>query len=189
MHLAEAREALQRIVRDGSRAGEIIARIRALFKKAETAKGPLDINEAIREVIGLARSEMEKKRITRQLRLAPDLPRVFGDRVQLQQVMLNLILNGVEAMSTVEGRSRELIVGTRAKEQAGSTRDGKRLRSRTRSPEYRAGFRGVPHDQAGWPRDGSFDQPFHRRESRWTPLGHSKRWSWSHISFHPSGAL
>ena len=117
-HLAEAREALQRIVRDGSRAGEIIARIRALFKKAETAKGPLDINEAIREVIGLARSEMDKKRITRQLQLASDLPQVFGDRVQLQQVMLNLILNGVEAMSTVEGRSRELFVGTRVKEEA-----------------------------------------------------------------------
>jgi PAS domain S-box-containing protein len=113
VNLAEAREALQRIIRDGSRAGEVIARIRTLFKKADTAKGPLDLNEAIREVIVLARSEMDKKRITRKLQLADDLPRVVGDRVQLQQVMLNLILNAMEAMSTVEGRRRELIVETR----------------------------------------------------------------------------
>jgi PAS domain S-box-containing protein len=113
VNLAEAREALQRIVRDGSRAGEVIARIRTLFKKSETAKGPLDLNEAVREVIVLARSEMDKKRITRKLQLADDLPRVHGDRVQLQQVLLNLILNAMEAMSTVEGRPRELTIGTR----------------------------------------------------------------------------
>jgi C4-dicarboxylate-specific signal transduction histidine kinase len=112
VYLAEAREALQRIIRDGNRAGEVIARIRTLFKKSETAKGPLDLNEAISEVIVLARSEMDKKRITRQLQLAIDLPRVHGDRVQLQQVMLNLILNAIEAMSTVEDRPRELFVGT-----------------------------------------------------------------------------
>jgi C4-dicarboxylate-specific signal transduction histidine kinase len=111
-NLVEARKALQRIIRDGSRAGEVIARIRTLFKKAETAKGPLDLNEAIHEVVVLARSEMDKKRITRHLQLAVDLPRVYGDRVQLQQVMLNLILNAMEAMSTVEGRTRELFVGT-----------------------------------------------------------------------------
>jgi PAS domain S-box-containing protein len=112
VYLAEAREALQRIIRDGNRAGEVIARIRTLFKKSETAKGPLDLNEAISEVIVLARSEMDKKRITRQLQLATDLPRVHGDRVQLQQVLLNLILNAIEAMNTVEGRPRELFVGT-----------------------------------------------------------------------------
>ena len=90
--------------------GTGVGRVRSLpgsglcSKRQRQTKGPLDINEAIREVIGLARSEMDKKRITRQLQLADDLPRIFGDRVQLQQVMLNLILNGVEAMSTVEGR-------------------------------------------------------------------------------------
>ena len=110
--LAAAREALQRIIRDGTRAGEVISRIRALFKKTETAKEALDINEVIREVIVLSRSEMEKRRVTLRLDVAPDLPRVLGDRVQLQQVMINLILNGIEAMSAVEGRSREMIVGT-----------------------------------------------------------------------------
>jgi predicted ATPase/signal transduction histidine kinase/GAF domain-containing protein len=113
VNLEEAREAVQRIIRDGSRAGEVIARIRTLFKKTDTAKGPLDLNEAIREVIVLARSEMDKKRVTRKLQLADDLPRVVGDRVQLQQVMLNLILNAIEAMSIVDDRSRELIVETR----------------------------------------------------------------------------
>jgi PAS domain S-box-containing protein len=119
VYLGEAREALQRIIRDGNRAGEVIARIRTLFKKSETAKGPLDLNEAIREVIVLARSEMDRKRITRKLQLADELPRVHGDRVQLQQVMLNLILNAIEAMSMVEGRPRELIVGTAASEETG----------------------------------------------------------------------
>jgi PAS domain S-box-containing protein len=117
VNLAEAREALQRIIRDGSRAGEVIARIRTLFKKSDTTKGPLDLNTAIREVIVLARSEMDKKRITRKLQLADDLPRIHGDRVQLQQVMLNLILNAIEAMSTVENRPRELLVGTRVQEE------------------------------------------------------------------------
>jgi PAS domain S-box-containing protein len=111
-NLAEARQTLQRIIRDGKRAGEVVARIRALFKKAETAQGPLDLNEAIREVIDLARSEMEKSRIVLRLELAPDLPVVLGDRVQLQQVMLNLILNATEAMGTVEGRPRVLAIQT-----------------------------------------------------------------------------
>ncbi|HEY0792455.1 MAG TPA: AAA family ATPase [Chthoniobacterales bacterium] len=112
VNLAEAREALQRIIRDGRRAGEVIARIRALFKKAETAKEPLDLNEVIREVIVLARSEMDKRRAILRLDLAEHLPPVLGDRVQLQQVILNLILNAIEAMGTVEGRPRELVVGT-----------------------------------------------------------------------------
>ena len=108
----EAREALHRVVRDGNRAGEIIARIRGLLKKADIAKEALDLNEVIREVIIMTRSEMEKRRVAWQLRLAPDLPRVLGDRVQLQQVILNLTLNGIEAMSAVEARSRVLIVKT-----------------------------------------------------------------------------
>jgi signal transduction histidine kinase len=111
-NLDEAREALHRIVRDGNRAGEIIRRIRTLLKKGDIAKEALDLNEAIREVITIARSEMDKKRVNSQLRLASDLPQVLGDRVQLQQVILNLILNGIEAMIAVEGRSRDLIVTT-----------------------------------------------------------------------------
>jgi PAS domain S-box-containing protein len=117
-NLAKAREAVERIIRDGNRAGEVIARIRALFKKTEAAKEKLDFNEMIREVIVLARSEMDKRRVTLMLDLAAGLPHVRGDRVQLQQVMLNLILNGIEAMTTVECRARELIIRTRVNNEA-----------------------------------------------------------------------
>ena len=110
--LDEARQAIQRIIRDGTRAGEVIARIRTLLKKAETTKEPLDLNEVIREVIVLTRGEMNGRRVALRLNMAPDLPPVLGDRVQLQQVMLNLILNGIEAMNTGEDRIRELVIET-----------------------------------------------------------------------------
>jgi PAS domain S-box-containing protein len=116
--LVEVRQAIQRLIRDGNRAGEIIARIRSLFKKGEAAREPLDINATIREIIVLTRVEMDKKRIALRLNLAPDLPQVLGDRVQLQQVLLNLILNAIEAMSTVENRSKELVIGTEARDAA-----------------------------------------------------------------------
>jgi signal transduction histidine kinase len=111
-NLAEAREAIRRIMRDGHRAGEVTKRIRALFTKTRVAKERLDINETIREVAALTESEMRKNRITLRMELAPDLPPIVGDRVQLQQVVLNLILNGIEAMSAVENRPRELIIRT-----------------------------------------------------------------------------
>lgn len=111
-NLDEARNALQRIIRDGKRAGDVIARIRTLFKKAETPKEPLDLNEAIREVVDLTRSEMDKRRVRLRLDLATELPPILGDRVQLQQVMVNLIINAMEAMSIPEVYSRELVIGT-----------------------------------------------------------------------------
>jgi C4-dicarboxylate-specific signal transduction histidine kinase len=111
-NLDEARKALQRIMRDGKRAGDVIARIRTLFKKTETLKEPLDLNEAIREVVDMTRSEMDKRRVRLRLDLAIELPPILGDRVQLQQVMVNLILNAMEAMSIPEVHSRELAIGT-----------------------------------------------------------------------------
>jgi predicted ATPase/signal transduction histidine kinase len=115
--LKEARQTIQRIIRDGNRAGEILGRIRALFKKAEPAKEPLDLNEAIREILLLARSEMNKHQVALCLELAEDLPPALGDKVQLQQVILNLILNGIEAMNTVEDHSRDLIIRTQCSEE------------------------------------------------------------------------
>lgn len=111
-NLAEARETLRRIIRDGNRAGEVITRIRALFKKAPSAKEPLDLNETIREIIVLVRNEMDRQRVTLRLELPPDLPSVFGDPVQLQQVMLNLILNAIDAMATIQDRARDLVIRT-----------------------------------------------------------------------------
>jgi C4-dicarboxylate-specific signal transduction histidine kinase len=111
-NLVEAREAIRRIIRDGDRAGDVTKRIRALFTKTRAAKERLDINEAIGEVVVLAGSEIRRNRIILQMELAADLPPVMGDRVQLQQVVLNLILNGIESMGTIQDRPRELVIRT-----------------------------------------------------------------------------
>jgi PAS domain S-box-containing protein len=110
--LEEARQALGRIVRDGSRAGEVIDRIRALVKKVPPRRELLDINEAIREVIALTQTDMQRHGVRLQTPLAGALPPVPADRVQLQQVIMNLIVNAVEAMSSVGGRSRELTISS-----------------------------------------------------------------------------
>jgi C4-dicarboxylate-specific signal transduction histidine kinase len=108
----EAREAIRRIIRDGNRAGDVISRMRALFEKARTTKERLDLNEAIEEVVILTQSEVRKNQVELRMELASNLPPIMGDRVQLQQVVVNLILNGIEAMSTVGDRERALLIRT-----------------------------------------------------------------------------
>ncbi len=110
--LEEARRALARIVRDGLRAGDIIGRVRDLMKKGPLRPDRLNINDAIREVIQLARAEAVKNNVSVRTELADSLPFVTGDRVELQQVVLNLIVNAVEAMSTVPDGPRELLIRT-----------------------------------------------------------------------------
>jgi PAS domain S-box-containing protein len=110
--LEEVRQALGRIVRDGNRAGDVIGRIRDLIRKAPPRKDGLEINEAILEVIALTRGEVVKNGVSVQTQLAEGLPLIQGDRVQLQQVILNLIVNAVEAMSGVGEGSRELLIST-----------------------------------------------------------------------------
>ena len=110
--IAEAIQAIQHIVRDGKRASDVILRMRALFKKAPTTKERFDINEAIEEVILLTRSEAQRNRVSVRIELAKDLPLIFGDKVQLQQVMLNLFINAIEAMSATEGGQRQLSVSS-----------------------------------------------------------------------------
>ncbi|MBV8279189.1 MAG: AAA family ATPase, partial [Verrucomicrobia bacterium] len=116
-NLPEAREAMGRVVRDGTRAGGVVARLRALFKKADPAKEAVDINEAIEEVVILTQSEMRRNKVLLRMDLAANLPSVNGDRVQIQQVALNLILNAIEAMSTIDDRERELVVATQPDEE------------------------------------------------------------------------
>jgi PAS domain S-box-containing protein len=111
--VAEAREAARRIVRDGKRAGEVIARIRALTKRAATPREKLDLNETIRDVLALVGDEAKRKSVSIQTQLADDLSPISGDRVQLQQVLLNLVMNAMEAMSSVSERPRELVLATR----------------------------------------------------------------------------
>jgi C4-dicarboxylate-specific signal transduction histidine kinase len=117
--LDEVREALACIAEDGKRAGEVIAGIRELMRKAPPRKDRVEINGAIREVIELTRSEAVKNGVSVQTELAGGLPLIQGDRVQLQQVMLNLIVNAVEATSGVSEGSRELLISTRKAETGG----------------------------------------------------------------------
>jgi PAS domain S-box-containing protein len=118
-NLEEARQALDRIVSDSSRADAIIDRIRALVKRAPQRKDRLQINDVILEVVALTRSEAMKNAVSVQTRLAEHLPPVEGDRVQLQQVILNLVVNAVEAMSGVSNGARELAISTQKAESAG----------------------------------------------------------------------
>jgi PAS domain S-box-containing protein len=111
-NLSEAGEAIRRIIRDGRRAGDVISRMRSLFKKSGTAKDRLDLNEAIEEAVILTQSEVRRNNLALRTELAADLPPVMGDRVQLQQVVVNLILNAIEAMARVEGRVRDLLITT-----------------------------------------------------------------------------
>jgi C4-dicarboxylate-specific signal transduction histidine kinase len=104
------------IVSDGIRAGDVIGRIRALIKKAPLRKEDLEINEAVLEVIALTRAEVLKNGVSVRTQLAQDLPPIEGDRVQLQQVMLNLIVNGIQAMSDVAEGPRDLLISTEATE-------------------------------------------------------------------------
>jgi signal transduction histidine kinase len=110
--LGEVKEALDCIVADTDRAREIIDRIRDHIRKVPPRKARFDLNDAIDEVIVLGRSAITKNGISVQTRLAEGLLAVEGDRVQLQQVILNLVLNAVEAMSSVEAGPRDLLIGT-----------------------------------------------------------------------------
>jgi len=107
-----ARETARRTIRDGNRAADVITRLRALFSKKETTLESMDLNEAAREVIALLRSELQRSRILLRTELADDLPRVTGDRVQLQQVIMNLLRNATDAMNDVDDRPRELVIRT-----------------------------------------------------------------------------
>jgi C4-dicarboxylate-specific signal transduction histidine kinase len=109
-NLDEAREALTRVVGDANRASDVIARIRALLKKAPPPLERLDTNKEIREVLALTASDLLKGGVTVQTELAADIPTVLGDRVQLQQVILNLIMNGIDAMSMITDRPRDLLI-------------------------------------------------------------------------------
>lgn len=107
-----ARQTAQRTIRDGHRASDVITRLRALFSKRDTTTEAIDLNEAIREVIALSRSELQRSQVISRVELADYLPTVTGDRVQLQQVVLNLLLNATDAMRGIDDRPRQLIVRT-----------------------------------------------------------------------------
>ena len=113
-NIPEAQKALTRIVRDGNRAGEVFRRIRTLIKKAPPQKDSLDINDLILEIIGLTQGEAARNRVQILTRLEDGLPPIEGDRVQLQQVTLNLIMNALEAIGDRDAGPREILISTAA---------------------------------------------------------------------------
>jgi C4-dicarboxylate-specific signal transduction histidine kinase len=118
-NLKESQLALQRIIREAERASEVIGRIRTLAKKTPPRKERTDINDVLLEVIALARGELRRHRVALQTQLADGLPPVLADRIQLQQVILNLIINGIEAMSGISERPRELLIRSAKHEDGG----------------------------------------------------------------------
>ena len=111
-NMDEVRQALNRIVTNGNRATDVLSRIRAFIKKAPPRQDSVDVNHAVLEVVALTRSEAKKNKVAVQMQLSEDLPVVQGDRVQLQQVILNLIMNAMEAMSTTDAESRRLLISS-----------------------------------------------------------------------------
>jgi PAS domain S-box-containing protein len=108
--LGAARQSIEWIIDDGIRAGEVVRRVRALAKKTEIEKAPLDINDVARDVVTLVQRELLSHDVSVQMELAPDLPIILGDRIQLQQVIINLVMNGIEAMQPVKDRPREVVI-------------------------------------------------------------------------------
>jgi PAS domain S-box-containing protein len=120
-NLEGARETARRTIRDGNRASEVITRLRALFSKKSASFEPFDLNEAAKEVIALSLGELQRNKVIVQTELASELPSVLGDRIQIQQVILNLIRNASDAMSAVDDRPRELLVETE-RDESGAVR-------------------------------------------------------------------
>jgi C4-dicarboxylate-specific signal transduction histidine kinase len=174
-NLEGARETARRTIRDGNRASEVITRLRGLFSKKSAAFEAFDLNEAAKEVIALSVSELQRNRVIPLLDLAVGLPSVLGDRIQIQQVILNLIRNGSDAMSTVEDRPRELLITTESDESGGArlsvsdTGVGNRPQSRGEA------LRSLPYDEEGRHGHRTFRQPLHHGKPSRTPLGDPER--------------
>jgi PAS domain S-box-containing protein len=120
-NLRKARDAVERIVRDGNRAGDVLKRVRALLKKAPLIKVPLNLNEVIQEVLAIVEGELRKRSVKVLAELDSNLPSVMADFVQLQQVFLNLVMNAIESMIAITGRSRVLQIQSRRHDLAGQS--------------------------------------------------------------------
>jgi C4-dicarboxylate-specific signal transduction histidine kinase len=108
--LDKVRRSVEWIIEDGNRASEVIRRVRALANKTDIEKVPLDVNDVVREVIALVQRELVSHRVSLRMELAPAIPAILGDRIQLQQVIINLVMNAIEAMQSVTDRPRELVI-------------------------------------------------------------------------------
>jgi PAS domain S-box-containing protein len=114
--LDAVRRSVQWVIDDCNRANEVIRRVRSLAKKTDLEKVPLDVNDVVREVVALVQRELTSHQASLRMELAPGLPAILGDRIQLQQVIINLVMNGAEAMQSVTDRPRELVIQSRQEE-------------------------------------------------------------------------
>jgi C4-dicarboxylate-specific signal transduction histidine kinase len=112
-NLADAKAAAERIVRDGRDAGGIIKGLRALFRRSPPQKEPIDVRQLVNEVVALIRRRAERERIAVEVQLPKDLPKIVGDRIQLQQVLMNLVLNAMDSMQTITDRAKSLAIHSR----------------------------------------------------------------------------
>ena len=158
--LGEAREAALGVIRNAKRAADIINRIRSISKKGESKRQLVDINELIREMIALLRNEANRYSISIRTDLDAELPKVMADSVQVQQVMMNLIMNSIDAMKDVD-RIRELTIQSRQAEDQhlmiSVTDTGVGLPPQADEQDIRC----LLYHQTSWHRHGTSDQPFH----------------------------
>ena len=174
-NLEKAKQLIDRIISDGKRAADIVSRIRDFSKKAPAQKEDLEINEAILEIMRLTRAAMSEHSVLVKMQLSEGLPRILGDRVQLQQVILNLIMNAIEAMSEVSEGSRELLIST-SEAESGSVLVAVSDTGPGLPPaDPRAHLRSVLHDQGQRLGDGIVDLPLDHPKPWRAALGNAER--------------
>ena len=171
--LDEVRSAVERMIDCAKLAGEVIARLRALSRKTTPEMVRLDINEVVNEVLSLIRREIANHQVMVRLDLAAptystSLPPIFGDRVQLQQVILNLLVNGIQAMAVVRDRPRELLIRTQAGQHRTDIGRGQGFRYRHRPGARRSAVQRLLHDEGRWHGHGPIDMPLDHR-GPWRP--------------------
>ena len=163
--LAAARRSVEWVISDGNRASEVVRRVRALANKADMEKLPLDLNDVVREAIVLVQHEISRHGVSLRMELAPALPVILGDRVQLQQLIINLVMNGIEAMQTVTDRPRELVIRSRQDETQQAIVECDGLRRRDFRRECKPAVQRLLHHQVQRPGYGALDLPLDRGSS------------------------
>jgi C4-dicarboxylate-specific signal transduction histidine kinase len=178
----EATQALDRIIRDGNRAREIIERIRALARKAPARRDLVELNGVARKVIELTRGETTKNGISLQLDLVDDSAVVMGDRVQLQQVVLNLIVNAIESMNSTGDGTRDLLITTSKQASDEAVVAVQDSGPGLTEPALSHLFDPFPYDETRWPGPGAFDLSFNHRSAWRAAVSHPQCAARRHLS-------
>jgi C4-dicarboxylate-specific signal transduction histidine kinase len=183
--LSKVQAILQRVVRDGHRASEVVGSVRAMVKRDVQQKAALQVDELIEDVVGLLQTDLESEHISLELELERGkATSVLADRVQLQQVILNLITNAIDAMRASQQRPRSLRITT-ATGEANSLLISVQDSGAGHRPEASgADFRAVLYNQTPWHGLGPFHLPLHYRGAWWAPVGRTGASAWHGVSVH-----